>query len=121
MDEIRTFAHRNVGRAVGFAWAGIALLVLLVSFDPLLALRIGGTLALALSVHLILRAARVSRDDVQRAALLAIVPPAGFARRADARNLVGQAILEAHLLFARAAAGSAIAFLAGSLLVSAFR
>jgi hypothetical protein len=121
MDEIRTLAHRNVGRMVGFAWAGIALLVLLASFDPLLALRAGGTLALALSVHLILRAARVSHDDVQRAALLAVVPTAGFARRADARNRVGQAIMEAHLIFARAAAGSAVAFLAGSILVSAFR
>ena len=121
MDEFRELAHQHISRAVGFAGAGIALLVLVSSFDPLLALRIGGTLALALSVYLMIRADRVSRDDIQRAALLAIVPAGRFARRADAQRLVGQALLEAHLVFARAAAGSAVAFLAGALLLSAVR
>jgi hypothetical protein len=56
MEKLRQMAFLSVGRAVGFGGLGIATLMAGLSFDPVLALKCGGTLLLLLLAVLLLKA-----------------------------------------------------------------
>lgn len=58
MDKLREVAFVSVGRAVGFAGLAILTTMVALSFEPVLALKIGGVMLLILLAVLLLKAHR---------------------------------------------------------------
>lgn len=119
MDELRGLAMVSIGRAVFFCWIGIATLVLAFSFDPPLALKVGGVCALILCIALVERYSRTDRTDPRGTELWSMLEPAKRPPRATAHRLVTSVLAETYLRFARWAAGAAIAFFGSAILVGA--
>lgn len=119
MDELRSLAMISVGRAVFFCWIGIATLVLAFSFDPPLALKVGGVCALILCLVLVERHGRTDRIDPRGTELWSMLEPAKRPKRESADRLLTSVLAETYLRFARWAAGAASAFFAAAFLTGA--
>ena len=119
MEELRGLAMVSIGRAVFFCWIGIATLVLAFSFDPPLALKVGGTSALVLCLVLIERYSRTDRTDPHGTELWSMLEAAKRPPREAARQLLSAVLAETYLRFARWAAGAAIAFFTGAIFIGA--
>jgi hypothetical protein len=116
VDELRSLAMISVGRAVFFCWIGIATLVLAFSFDPPLALKIGGVCALILCLVLVERYSRTDRTDPRGTELWAMLEPTKRPKRNSAERVLTSVLAETYLRFARWAAGAASAFFAAAIL-----
>lgn len=104
MEAIEKAAFVSVGRACGFT--GLAILCVLVglSFDPFLAARTGGTMTLAMTLFLGYRA-RTSRERPFRVTeTWLILSTAERPNPAVAQQLIGAALEQAYVWFARKAA-----------------
>ncbi len=104
MDAIENAAFVSVGRACGFAGLAIFCLMFGLSFAPALAARTGGVLCLSVALILALYAFRAPRRPYKRTELWMILakekrPPSVFAQR-----VVGGALRETYVSFARQAA-----------------
>lgn len=119
VDELRGLAMISIGRAVFFCWIGIATLVLAFSFDPPLALKVGGVSALILCLVLIERYSRTDRTDPRGTELWSMLEAAKRPAREAAYRVLAAVLAETYLRFARWAAGAAIAFFAGAILIGA--
>ena len=120
MDAIRNAAFVSVGRACGFAGLAIFCLMFGLSFDFVLAARTGGGLCLTVTLILAVCALRARSRPYKRTELWVILPkeerpPASFAQR-----IIGEALRETYLRFARQSIVVAIALLALSVLLQAF-
>lgn len=117
MDEIRRLAFVTVARACGFATLGVALMMVAASFDPGAALRLGGALALLLSLVLILKGVNARRLDHRRTELWLYLDASARPQEAVARTLVGEALREAYLTCARHASAAATMLLTGAMIL----
>lgn len=117
MEELRGLAMVSVGRAVFFCWIGIATLVLAFSFDPSLALKVGGVSALILCLALVERACRTDRSDPRGTELWSMLEPAKRPTGDPGHRLLSSVLAETYLRFARWAAGAAATFFAGAVLI----
>jgi len=118
MNQVQALATDIVGRGVAALWAGLGIVVLLLSFEPSTALHVGGVLALAIATYLALCSDRVSQDQITQASMLATIGVGVWPRQSYTQEVIGGALRQAHLRFARDAVGAAVVFFASSLLVS---
>lgn len=110
MNEIEQAAQLSIGRACGFAGFGIALTVLALSFDPVLAAKIGAVLSLGLTLTLLIYASRAPYTPHQSTEVWLLIdqqsrPPARHARR-----IINEARRDAMLWFAKWSAASSAVF-----------
>lgn len=115
MDAIENAAYVSVGRACGFAGLAVFCLMFGLSFEPALAARTGGVVCLAVTLILAFYAYRARTRPYKRTELWLILPkdqrpPAGVAQR-----LIGEALRETYLWFAKQAAIISVVLLASSL------
>lgn len=114
MDAIDNAAYISVGRACGFAGLAVMCIMLGLSFEPVLAARTGGILALSLALILCVFALRAPSRPYNRTELWLILakehrPPAPIAQ-----IVVGRALRDAYFWFARQVVLVAILLLATS-------
>jgi hypothetical protein len=118
MGAFRRFAFATTARDTSFVAVGAATMMLAFSFAPALALTIGANFALLFAVGLLLRAAcltdeRIDRTEIWRG-LRPQDRPVGDAGRRSARDDLQEVLLR----FAKAAAGVAIILYGASFCVS---
>ena len=104
MDAIENAAFVSVGRACGFAGLAIFCLMFGLSFEPVLAARTGAALCLSVALILAGYAYRAPTRPYKRTELWLILtkekrPPPVYAQR-----VIGGALRETHIWFARRAA-----------------
>ena len=121
MNEIEQAAQLSVGRACGFAGFGIALTVLGLSFDPVMAAKIGAVLSLGLTLTLLINASRAHHTPHETTEVWLLIdqksrPPAQHARR-----IINDARRFAMLWFARWSAASSALFASIAILLALAR
>lgn len=118
MDAFHRFAFATVARDAAFVALAAATLMLAFSFAPALSLSIGANIALVFALGLVLRAACLSDERVERTEVWRILKPqerpVGDAGRRSARDDLQLMLLK----FAQAAAGVAIVLYSTSLYIS---
>ena len=118
MEAFHRFANATIARDASFVAVGAATLMVGFSFAPALALGIGANIALVFAIALLLRAACLSEDRIDRTeAWRTLRPqdrPVGDAGRRSARDDLQEVLLR----FAKAAAGAAIILYGASFSVS---
>ena len=121
MNEIEQAAQLSIGRACGFAGFGIALTVLALSFEPVLAAKIGAALSLVLTISLLIFANRARHTLHQTTEVWLLIdvksrPPAQYARQ-----IINEARRHAMLWFARWSAASSALFATTAILLALVR
>jgi hypothetical protein len=121
VNEIQQAAQLSIGRACGFAGFGIALTVLALSFDPLLAAKIGAALSLVLTLTLLVYASRAHQTPYEATEVWLLIdrksrPPANHAHR-----LINDARRYAMLWFARWTAVSSALFASSGVIIALLR
>ena len=106
MERLRHVAFISIGRGVAFAGLGIFVVMVGLSFDPVLALRSGGVLLLILLAGLLIKAQHVARTDYRRTEAWLLLDRAERPDESIARYLTA-ALREACIWFARWTAGAA--------------
>ena len=117
MEAIENAAYVSVGRACGFAGLAVFCLVWGLSFEPVLAASTGGALCLLVALILVFYAWRAPQRSYQRTELWLILekhkrPPAEVAQQ-----VIGEALRETYIRFARQAAIIAFVLLLVSLVL----
>lgn len=115
MDAIDNAAYISIGRACGFAGLAVMCIMLGLSFEPVLAARTGGVLAFSLALILCFFALRAPSRPYHRTELWLILarehrPPAPIAQ-----IVIGRALRDAYLWFAKQVVAIAILLLATSI------
>jgi hypothetical protein len=121
LNDIEQAAQLSVGRACGFAGFGIALIVLVLSFEPVLAAKIGAVLSLGLALTLLFHASRARHRPYQTTEVWLLIdrdsrPPARHARR-----MVNEARRFAMLWFAKWSAAASALFASSAILLALMR
>lgn len=112
MDAIENAAYVSVGRACGFAGLAIFCLMFGLAFEPALAARTGGILCLTVAAILFAYAFRAHVRPYKRTELWLILPKDQRPPSTIAQRVVGQALYDTYLWFARQAAVIAIVLMA---------
>jgi hypothetical protein len=118
VKEIEQAAQLSIGRACGFAGFAIALTVLALSFEPVIAAKIGAALTLGLTLTLLIYAMRAPHTNHQSTELWLLIdrqsrPPAQHARR-----IINEARRDAMLWFAKWSAASSALFAIIAILIA---
>ncbi len=118
MGAFHRFAFATIARDATFVALAAATLMVAFSFAPALALSIGANIALVFSLGMVLRAACLREDRIERTEVWRILRPQerpiGDAGRRSARDDLQDLLLR----FAQAAAGVAIVLYTTSLFIS---
>lgn len=118
MEAFHRFACATIARDTTFVALGAATLMVGFSFAPALALAIGANIALVFTIALLLRAACLSDDRIERTEVWRVLKPqerpVGDVGRRSARDDLQEVLLR----FAQAAAGVAILLYSTSLYIS---
>jgi hypothetical protein len=119
MEAIERAAHISVGRACGFA--GLAILCFMVgfSYQPHLAARIGGSLALLLTAVLVVKALLAERTNYKHTETWLILADSERPPAATAQALISNILRIVYFQYARYAALSAAVLLASSIVMAA--
>lgn len=107
LEKLRRVAFFSIGRAVGYSGLGIFVVMVGLSYDPVLALRSGGVLLLLLLAGLLLRAQRVHLADYRHTEAWNLLDKSERPDGPIAGKTVTSALREACLWFARWIAGVA--------------
>ncbi len=118
MGAFRRFAFAAAARDAGFVALAAATLMLAFSFAPALSLSIGANIALVFAVYMMLRAACLSDDGIERTEAWRILQPQERPAGDAGRRLARDELQDVLLRFAKVAAGVAIILYAASLAVS---
>lgn len=121
VNDIEQAAQLSVGRACGFAGFGIAMTVLGLSFDPVMAAKIGAVLSLGLTLTLLINASRAHHTPHETTEVWLLIdrksrPPAHHASR-----IINDARRFAMLWFARWSAASSALFASIAILLALAR
>lgn len=119
MDPLRQAAYISISRACGFAGLAIFCVMAGLSFEPVLATKVGGVLALVVVGVLLLKCFYLRYQDHRKTELWLILdkryrPPEAYAKR-----LSRQVLRETYLGFAKAASGISVMLLSLSMLLAA--
>ena len=117
MEAIEKAAFVSVGRACGFAGFALVLLMLGLSFEPVLATRTGSLLGLVLMGILFGYSARAPVRPYKRTEAWLILPKDERPPATIAQRVIGQALRETYLWFARQAAIISCLLLAASVVL----
>ena len=118
MGAFRRFAFAAAARDAGFVALAAATLMLAFSFAPALSLSIGANIALGFAVGMVLRAACLSDDGIERTEAWRILEPQERPTGDMGRRRARDELQDVLLRFARVAAGVAIILYGASLAVS---
>jgi hypothetical protein len=110
VNEIEQAAQLSIGRACGFAGFGIALTVLALSFEPVIAAKIGAVLSLGLTLTLLIHASRAPHTPHQSTEVWLLIDQASRPPSQHARHIINEARRDAMLWFARWSAASSAIF-----------
>lgn len=110
MERIREVADQTIRRACGFASLGIGATMLALSFDMVLAFRVGAVLTTFVLVGLLYLGYRAPRYDVRRTELWSVVGRSMPFSRERAQALLSGVLRERYLWHADRAAGFALLF-----------
>ena len=101
MDAIRNAAYKSVGRVCGFAGLAIFILIFGLSFDPVFAARVGAVTGLGITLILFGSAYRAKIKPYDKTHLWLMLPEPDRPPAAVAQKLVGDALNDSYLWFAR--------------------
>lgn len=123
MDTIRELADHGIRRALAFAGLAVALTVLALTFDPVLALRTGAVLTAAVWAFLWFAALRAPHRDIRRTELWVMLSGAqGDAvrrlLRGNPQDLLGTLLRDRLLWHADRVAAVALGFWTVALLLA---
>ena len=118
MGDFHRFAFAITVRDATFVALAAATLMLAFSFAPALAFNIGANIALVFAIALLLRAACLSEDGIDRTEAWRILKPQERPVGDAGRRLARDDLQEVLLRFAQAAAGVAILLYSASLYIS---
>ena len=117
MEQIRRLAFESVARACAFTFLAVACMMIGLSYAPGQSFRVGGIATLLLCATLLQRAGTALARDHRRTEVWLYLDKSARPHEPAARRLVGEALREAYLTFARHTAACAVALLSGSLLL----
>jgi hypothetical protein len=117
MERIIAVADQTIRRACGFAEFAVGATMLALSFDLVLALRVGAVMTTAVGVVLFVQSVRAPQSDVRRTELYSVVGRSLTLPRDRTQRLLGEVLAERYLWHADRAAAVAIALWAGALLL----
>ncbi|MBB6309022.1 hypothetical protein [Xanthobacter tagetidis] len=117
MDEIRRLAYESVARACGFTFLAVICMMIGLSYEPGQSFRFGGIATLILCAALLERAHSAETRDHRRTEVWLHLEKSARPHEPAARRVVGGALREAYLAFARHTAACAAVLLTGSLLL----
>lgn len=117
MEEIEKAAFVSVGRACGFAGFAVLLLMVGLSFEPVVAARVGCFLCLVVAAILFACAARAHNRPYKRTEVWIILPRDKRPPAAVAQRIIGQVLHETYLWFGRQAAIVSVLLLAASVVL----
>jgi hypothetical protein len=117
MERIIAVADQTIRRACGFAAFAVGATMLALSFDLVLALRVGAVMTTAVGVVLFVQSVRAPQSDVRRTELYGVVGRSLTLPRDRTQRLLGEVLAERYLWHADRAAAVAIALWAGALLL----
>ena len=115
MEAIENAAFISIGRACGFASLAILCIMLALSFEPFMAVRVGGALGTTLAFILAIFAAHAPTRPYKHTEVWLILPKEKRPPAPIAQCVVGQALRDAYLWFAERIAFMSIFLLAMSL------
>jgi hypothetical protein len=118
MGAFRRFAFATVGRDAAFVALAAGTFMLAFSFAPALSLSIGANVALIFALGMVLRAACLSDEAVERTEAWRILEPQERPAGDLGRRLARDDLQYVLLRFAKAASGVAIVLYAASLILS---
>jgi hypothetical protein len=118
MGAFHRFAITTTARDSAFVGVAAATLMLAFSFAPALALVIGADIALAFAICLVLRAACLSDDGIERTEVWRILEPRERPLGDAGRRLARDDLQDVLLRFAEAASAVAILLYTASLSIS---
>lgn len=118
MNEIEQAAQLSIGRACGFAGFGIALTVVALSFDPMVAAKTGAVLSLGLTLTLLIFAYRAHNTPHQTTEVWLLIDKGSRPPARHARRIVNEARRFAMLWFARWTAAVSALFASSALLLA---
>jgi hypothetical protein len=115
LARIESLAELSVGRGCGFAGLAILTFMIGLSWDPVLACRVGGLLALFVCALLLLKAWWAPYRSVRKTELWMMLEPSQRPVAAVAQRVIGATLQTCYLRFALLAAGLSAALLAMSI------
>jgi len=115
LQEIERFAEISIARGCGFAALAIFTFMLGLSWDMVLATKVGGTLILGVSVILILKGQTAPHRPVSKTELWMMLDRADRPAPAIAQRVIGPVLHSCYLRFALYAARLSAGLLAMSL------
>ncbi|HUE47111.1 MAG TPA: hypothetical protein VMO81_12735 [Aestuariivirgaceae bacterium] len=121
MNEIEQAAQLSIGRACGFAGFGIALTVLALSFEPMLAAKTGAVLSMGLTLTLLIFAFRAHHTPHQTTEVWLLIERDSRPPARDARRIINEARRFAMLWFARWTATVSALFASSAILLALAR
>ncbi len=121
MEQIVTVADQTIRRACGFAAFGVGATMLALSFDLVLALRVGAVLTSAVCLALFIQACRAPVADVRRTELYSVVGRSLSLPRERTQRLLGEVLADRYLWHADRAAIAAVALWGGALMLVILR
>jgi hypothetical protein len=110
VNDIEQAAQLSIGRACGFAGFAIALTVLALSFEPVIAAKIGAVLSLGLTLTLLIHASRAPHTPHQSTEVWLLIDQASRPPAQHARRSINEARRDAMLWFAKWSAASSAIF-----------
>ncbi|MEM7426207.1 MAG: hypothetical protein AAF441_08925 [Pseudomonadota bacterium] len=117
MEVIQNAAFVSVGRACGFTGLAVFCIMLGLAFDPALSARSGGLLCLGLAAYLSFCAWRARERNYKRTETWLILPKDERPPASVAQKVIGEALRETYLWFAKNAALLAAILLAASVVL----
>lgn len=115
MDAIERAAFVSIGRACGFAGLATIVVLLSLSFDPALATRVAGVLAMTIAGIVFLYGLTAPKRPYRRTEAWLILKKEYRPPQAVAQKLIGNALKETSFWFARKSAGCAAILLTASI------
>jgi hypothetical protein len=118
VNEIEQAAQLSIGRACGFAGFGIALTVLALSFEPMLAAKTGAVLSMGLTLTLLVFAFRAHHTPHQTTEVWLLIDKGARPPARHARKIINEARRFALLWFARWTAAVSALFASSAMLLA---
>jgi hypothetical protein len=101
VDRIQVAAEISIGRAVGFGALAVGMVVLGLIFEPVLALKSGGTLTLLMATILLLKSQRARSQPYQRTEVWLILDKRLGLPEDHAQRMVSQVLHDTYHRYAR--------------------
>lgn len=120
MDRIRYMAELSIRRAIGFAGLAIGMVVLALSYDPVLALKTGSALLAIAAVILLWFSWQAPQRDVRGTEVWILLDFGPRPPDPKLQRVIGGILRDAYMRYCRYTGGTALAFWIFSLIATLF-